>query len=145
MLPDFNEDGDLPIAVHRARLSEIVTRFGESSFQRRRIIEKLVRVFNVCRELPEFNRLVIYGSFVTTKENPRDIDLLLIMNDDFRIERCDQEAQRLFDHNEAEKEFGASIFWARPAMLLEPLEDFITHWRIKRDGTQRGIVEVIND
>jgi hypothetical protein len=49
----------------------------------------------------------------------------------------------LFDHISAAEEFGASIFWMRPSMLiLETLDDFINHWQIKRDRTRRGIIEV---
>jgi hypothetical protein len=65
------------------------------------------------------------------------------MADDFRLHAYGAETRRLFDHMEAEEEFGASIFWIRPSLLiLETLETFIAHWQITRDGTRRGIVEV---
>jgi hypothetical protein len=38
----------------------------------------------------------------------------------------------------------SSIFWVRPGLLIgESLEDFVASWQIKRDGSRRGIVEVI--
>jgi hypothetical protein len=50
----------------------------------------------------------------------------------------------LFDHSRATVEFGASVFWVRPAaILIGTLDEFICHWQIKRDKTRRGIVEVI--
>jgi hypothetical protein len=52
--------------------------------------------------------------------------------------------RKVFEHVEAEEEFGASIFWIRPSLLLlETLDEFLSHWQIKRDQTRRGIVEVI--
>jgi len=40
--------------------------------------------------------------------------------------------------------YGASIFWVRPGLLVsESIEDFVAYWQIKRDGSKRGIVEVI--
>lgn len=54
--------------------------------------------------------------------------------------------KRLLNHQHAETEFGASIFWIRPSLLIfETLEEFIEGWQVKRDGTHRGIIEVSND
>lgn len=65
------------------------------------------------------------------------------MRDDFDLGECDAGARKLFRHGEAEREFGASVFWIRPSLLvLETLDDFLAHWQIKRDRTRRGIVEV---
>jgi hypothetical protein len=69
---------------------------------------------------------------------------VLVLADDFNLQACDEETRKLFEHMQAAEEFGASIFWIRPSMLLlESLEEFIAHWQIKRDRTRRGIVEVI--
>jgi hypothetical protein len=65
------------------------------------------------------------------------------MRDDFKLTVCDEQSGKLFAHGRAETEFGASIFWIRPALLLnETLDEFIAYWQIKRDHTKRGIVEV---
>ncbi len=41
--------------------------------------------------------------------------------------------------------YGASIFWVRPGMLIEAsIEEFIAYWEVKRDGSRRGIVEVVS-
>jgi len=51
----------------------------------------------------------------------------------------------LFDHQQAEAQVGASIFWLCPSVLLRgSLADFILGWWTKRDLTQRGIVEVVS-
>lgn len=72
-----------------------------------------------------------------------DVDIVLVMRDDFNVYACDEETRVLFDHEQAAKVFGASIFWVRPSMLiLDTLDEFIEHWQIKRDRTRRGIVEV---
>ena len=89
------------------------------------------------------DRVIIFGSYITTKPDPNDVDVVLVMRDDFEVQACDEATGRLFDHTRAAEAFGASIFWLRPSMLcLETLEEFIEHWQIKRDSTRRGIVEV---
>jgi hypothetical protein len=63
------------------------------------------------------------------------------MRDDFSLSTCDDEQGKLFDHGQAQSEFGASIFWIRYSMLLrESVAQFVKHWQLKRDGTRRGIV-----
>ena len=78
------------------------------------------------------------------KENiPNDVDVILVMQDDFRLATCLAESLVLFDHSRADAELGASVFWVRPGMLFgEPLEQFLAHWERKRDGSRRGIVEI---
>ena len=50
----------------------------------------------------------------------------------------------MFEHATAQARLGASIFWIRPGLLIgETVEEFLKHWQIKRDGTRRGIMEVI--
>jgi hypothetical protein len=74
---------------------------------------------------------------------PNEIDVILIMRDDFRSEDCPPESLLLFDHTRANDELGASVFWIRPEMLLgEPVEQFLAFWQTKRDGRRRGLVEI---
>ncbi|SRR6266852_1645761 len=142
-LPPLNSEGELPEGVHHATTNEVLTQFGGSTPQRQDVTARLQRIYQLARATGKLTRLVIFGSYVTTKPHPNDVDVILVMADDFRLHAYDAETRRLFDHMEAEEEFGASIFWIRPSLLiLETLETFIAHWQITRDGTRRGIVEV---
>jgi hypothetical protein len=41
--------------------------------------------------------------------------------------------------------FGASVFWIQPSVLIgDSLDAFVAHWQVKRDGSKRGIVEVVS-
>ncbi len=40
---------------------------------------------------------------------------------------------------------GASVFWLREVAALPNEERSIASWEIKRDGTRRGLVEIIGD
>lgn len=60
------------------------------------------------------------------------------------LEDCPIEARVLFDHAVAQARYGASVFWIRPGLLIgEDVEEFIAYWQLKRDGSRRGIVEVV--
>lgn len=74
---------------------------------------------------------------------PRDVDIVLIMERDFRLEEAPRESWTLFSHSDAEARFGASVFWVREGMLMtEQMREFLDTWQLKRDGSRRGIVEV---
>jgi hypothetical protein len=143
-LPDFDSNGDLPPGVHRAAWAEVTRRFGGTAGQREICTRRLAHLYELARRTGCLQRFVIFGSYVTAKANPNDVDVILIMDDAFYLENCPMESRALFDHAVAQARFGASVFWMRPGLLIgETLEQFIDYWQIKRDGGQRGIVDVI--
>jgi hypothetical protein len=142
-LPEFNEFGDLPEGNHPVSLDEVVARFGSGSAQRRVITERLRRVYQLAMASGHLDRLLVFGSYVSDVGEPNDVDVILVMQNDFRTEDCPAESAVLFDHARANDELGASVFWVRPDMLLgEPLEQFLAFWQTKRDGRRRGVVEI---
>ena len=85
----------------------------------------------------------MFGSFVTNKPEPNDVDVVIIMNDDFVAAPFGSETKLLFDHTASQAHFGASVFWARQMAVFGDPKTFIEDWQIKRDGGRRGIVEII--
>jgi len=143
-LPEFNASGDLPPGIYRATLNNIIRRFGSVGGQREACTLRLSHVYELAKRTGHLQRFVIFGSYVTAEGNPNDIDVVLVMDDGFRLEMCPIESLGLFDHAVAQARYGASIFWLRPGLLVGgSVEDFIAYWQLKRDGSKRGIVEVI--
>jgi hypothetical protein len=144
-LPAFNSQGDLPDGLHPATLAEVVARFGRGSEARQRATAVLQRIHRLVVATGKRERFVVFGSYITAKPEPHDVDVVLVMQDDFSLSACDEATRVLFDHQRAEGEIGASIFWLCPSVLLRgSLEDFLLGWGTKRDLTRRGIVEVIS-
>jgi len=147
-LPEFNANGDLPPGVHRASWTEVrgasVGDLVSEKFARGAWPIFLFFFTNSRGVRPVCQRFVIFGSYVTAKANPNDVDVILIMDDAFRLDNCPMESRALFDHAVAQARYGASVFWIRPALLIgETVEQFIVYWQIKRGGGQRGILDVI--
>ncbi|HQU42466.1 MAG TPA: nucleotidyltransferase domain-containing protein [Pirellulales bacterium] len=142
-LPEFNEFGDLPAGCHSATLDEVIARFGSGTAQRAEVTTRLQRIHQLSAQTGQVARLVVFGSYVTDASEPNDVDVVVVMREEFRSENCPREASLLFDHNRANDELGASVFWIRPEMLLgESLEEFLAFWQTTRDGRRRGIVEI---
>jgi hypothetical protein len=109
-LPAFNEEGDLPPGVHRATLSEVLELFGKGAAQRFSVADRLNRIYRLAASTGQLSRFVVFGSFITAKAQPNDVDVILIMEDPFDLTLVTDEAALPFDHMEADSRFGASVF-----------------------------------
>ncbi len=144
-LPAFNEEGDLPLGVYPASLREVLERFAVGSAQRIAVGLRLERIHAAARATGHLRRFVVFGSFVTAKEEPNDVDVFLIMEDSFDPAVQPREAQPLFDHTAAQAQFGASVFWFRRLGCLGGEQAAVEYWQVKRGGGSRGIIEVIGE
>lgn len=140
--PEFNENGDLPVGIYEATLQEVLDHFGQGSLQRQLVANRLAKIYRLVKNTDYLGRFIIYGSFITAKSNPNDVDIFLVMKDDFDENSLKGNVRGIFNHLNSEKEFGASIFWSRRQFILGNIQLFVEDWQIKDDKTRRGIVEV---
>ena len=75
-LPAFNADGDLPPGVHSATLSDVLQRFGQGTIQRSAVGDRLKRIYHHATSTGQLARFVVFGSFVTAKAGPNDVDIV---------------------------------------------------------------------
>ena len=141
--PSLNESGDLPPGIHPATLGDLIERFGKDSFRRATAARRLARIHSLVLATGHLARFIVFGSFITAKTEPNDVDIFLVMDDNFDVSKVTGEAAILFDHLAAQNYEGASIFWVRRLGALGGEQVAIEDWQFKRDGTRRGIVEVI--
>jgi hypothetical protein len=144
-LPELTNLGDLPPGVHRSSLRETLDRFAVGHPQRVAVGERLERIYRVARETGHLARCIVFGSFVTDKLAPNDVDLFLIMDDAFNGDSLHGEAALLFDHAAADVHFGASVFWVRRLAAFGGEQATIEYWQAKRGGGRRGIIEIVEE
>jgi hypothetical protein len=144
-LPPFVPTGDLPIGVHRAALTEVMQRFGGATAIRRALASRLNRIWGIATSTGMVARFVLFGSFVTSKPEPNDVDIFMLMDDAFDAGGLTGESRLLFEHGSAQTHFGASVFWMRKLAALEGEQAAVEYWQVKRDGSLRGIVEIVGE
>jgi hypothetical protein len=142
-LPAFSATGDLPIGVHPTSLREALAHFGVGSPQRKAVAARLERIYQIARSSGHVARFVVFGSFVTDKLEPNDVDVFLLMEDSFDSSQLTGDLQLLFDHTAAQDHFGASVFWLRRLAAIGGEKATVEDWQAKRGGGQRGIIEII--
>ncbi len=140
--PPLNDAGDLPPGLHLATLAEVIERFGKSTPRRATVARRLGRIYALVRATGHLARFIIFGSFVTARTEPNDVDIFLLMDDAFDVSKVTGESAIVFDHLAAQDYAGASIFWLRRLATLGGEQAAIEDWQIKRDGARRGVVEV---
>ena len=137
-MPHCDETGNLPPGVHRASLEEIVIRFGHGEV-REHWGNVLREVLALARSTERLEAAYIFGSFVTAKVAPADVDLFLVMSSEFSSDEVEGRARLLFDRSRAAVVWGICIYWITARTDRTP---FLAAWQLRRDGGQRGIVEV---
>ncbi len=144
-LPQLADSGDLPLGVHRASLRETLARFGVGGPQRIAVGERLERIHRLALGTGQLARLVVFGSFVTGKPEPNDVDVFLVMEDSFDGAALQGELAVLFDHAAADAHFGASVFWVRRLAALGGEQTMVEYWQVKRGGGRRGVIEIVEE
>jgi hypothetical protein len=88
-------------------------------------------------------RVFLWGSFVTSKEVPNDLDVLLVMGSESAIEAVPSPAHVVFDHVQARLRFQADVFWTKASSGPQVLPLWLDTDQTGKDFTRRGIVEVL--
>jgi hypothetical protein len=143
MLPVFNQDGNLPEGIHVATEDEVFTQFATPSARRQWLGEQLRSLLALAKSTGQLARVFLWSSFVTSKEVPNDLDVLLVMDTGFAVEGVSVQAQVVFDHVQARLRFHADVFWTKASLDPQVLHLWLDTYQTGKDFTRRGIVEVI--
>jgi hypothetical protein len=142
-LPSFNSDGDLPPGVYKVTLAEALSRFGRGTQQRQIVASRLSRIYQLVVSTGHLARFIVFGSFVTAKTEPDDVDLVFIMEDSFEVNAVAEDVAVVFRHDEADAQLGASIFWTKRSGAFGGEQAMVEYWQLRREGGFRGILEII--
>ena len=132
----------MPEGIHTATLREVETAFGSWCRKRVLLFQRLERIYRIASGTGHLARFVVYGSFVTSKSSPNDVDVFMVFDEAFDASLCEAEVLLLLDHATADAHFGASVFWLRRPAAFGGEQVTIEFWQTKRDGSRRGIVEI---
>lgn len=142
-LPPLNAKGTLLPGLHTAPLSEIETRFGSGSEVRIRQFGLLSAVITAARDYPTLKRVLVWGSFVTSKPEPNDLDYSVIVAVDHDRVDVKPEHRRFFVPHDARMFYGVDkgFLVIKDYPLDEYIErvDFLCHDRRDKES---GVVEI---
>ena len=76
-LPEFKSQGELPEGLHKAMLVEVLERFGHGAKARQEATSVLQRIHRLAAATGKLDRFVIFGSYITAKPDPNDVEVTL--------------------------------------------------------------------
>lgn len=142
MIPEFTEDGLLPPGVHRAALVEIEERFADasSSRQRLKLFASIVELVQEATSTEFVERILLAGSFVTTKPEPNDFDCLIALGKSVFGRELRPFEYCIVSRRRARKAFGGDVFaFAEDSQAFRGYFEF---FQKNRDGTRVGMLEI---
>lgn len=141
-IPSFQNDGWLPPGRYVASWDDVIglLRNGEGS-KRALLTDKLLQWKDELIAHGLTGSLLIDGSYVSAKETPSDLDVLLVARPDVQaLKDMDHRLQQLLDHGYCQTSLGFSVFYF-PEDSTE-LDWVKSIWDYARDGTPKGVLEV---
>ena len=146
-IPPLKDYGLLPPGIHECTLDEVRLLFvtDDSNFKR---WELLLAFINWIHPLHFFKSIYIGGSFITDKEDPNDIDIVLeIPSPDPKLLQSFNE--KVFDHNYIKNQFKLDVYlwWSDAPGDMRLFFQYIKPDECMRHGlnldTKKGILKVI--
>lgn len=140
MIPQFDRQGFLPQGLHDTSIQEIRSVFGFTS-HRNRLIDGLDRFVHIWNASGFVDYAVIDGSFVTSKPEPGDIDMLIIPIDGAVESNSFGDLLLHYSYNYAftKAEFGCEAFMV---FGREEVEDGLDFFSRDRQGNARGLLRL---
>ena len=105
------------------------------------LTSKLLELRDTLRLLGVTGYLLLNGSYISTKPEPEDFDVLLVGPPDIQaMKDIDPQLARLLDAEMAEKVGGYSLFYIP---IDSPALDLLsTFWDLSKEGMAQGIIKV---
>ena len=142
MIPHFDEYGLLPIGLHDTSLLGIRSVLGFTP-RRNELIDGLEEFLNIWDDSGFLDYSIIDGSFVTSKPQPGDIDLILVLKEDatFSVGLKDLLRTHSYDVLYTQSRFGCHAFPAANQAHLAEWIDFFKHEK-STEGRERGLLRL---
>ena len=145
MIPPFNENGCLPDGIHDCTLQEAEERFAafQGSDRRPQLWARFTEFMREAKACQWMEAVLVDGSFVTAEPDPRDIDLVLVVEASHDFSADLPPAQyNLLAQKRVRRRFGFDIVIVKNGS--GNLEQAIAFFRQvkQRPGMKKGILRI---
>ncbi len=125
-----------------ASLDDLRIRFGTSTPQRQFLFRQVEIIIDQLLVTKSAKQVYLFGSFVSGKASPNDVDLLVVMKASFSTTQVSGKVSELFQHDVCRIRYHADLFWVTEAVGNARIEDLLEVFSRDREGRTQSIVEV---
>lgn len=123
-------------------LAEIRQRYGEHTARRQFLWQRLQTIVQLLTATGALLRLYLFGSFITAKPNPGDLDCLAVMASGFTTDHLPPSLVTVFQHDVCRLYYQADVIWVTEAVGQEHLDALLAVFTRDRSGNPQALVEV---
>lgn len=145
MLPEFDIDGDLPPGIYQATLDELERRLSRFVVSDRRInlFARFKQLVAMARRSGIVERLVVGGSFVTSKPEPNDIDIVIVLPNDLDFDALTPSQNAVTNRSALRRDLKTGALDVTTVRSETSQMDLVLEFfQSTRDNKQVGVVEV---
>jgi predicted nucleotidyltransferase len=124
-----------------ASLDDLRLRFGTSTPRRQFLFRQLDIIIDQLRATRKLKQVFLFGSFVSGKASPNDVDLLVVMNAGFSTVQLGGKVLELFQHDVCRIRYHADLFWVTEAVDKARIDDLLEVFSRDRDGRAQSVIE----
>jgi predicted nucleotidyltransferase len=125
-----------------ASLDDLRIRFGTSTPRRQFLFRQLEIVIDQLLITRSVKQIYLFGSFVSGKASPNDVDLLVVMNAGFSTTQLGGKVLELFQHDVCRIRYQADLFWVIEVVGNARIEDLLEVFSRDREGRAQSVIEV---
>ena len=125
-----------------ASLDDLRIRFGTSTPRRQFLFRQLEIVIDQLLVTRSLKQVYLFGSFVSGKASPNDVDLLVVMNAGFSTTQLSGKVLELFQHDLCRIHYHADLFWVTEVVGNDRIEDLLEVFSRDRQGRAQSVIEV---
>ena len=124
-------------------MPEIEARFGESAVRQKQL-QLLREVVSAALWYPSIKRVLVWGSFVSSKAEPNDLDYSLVVSVSHKASSVAREHRIYLNPRQAMMRWGVDVGYVE--LFDFPLEQHLEHLELltqrRGEALARGIVEI---
>lgn len=144
IIPDFDENGNLPPGVYDVSLKDIELRFAWTEIRKRLLKGLTIAISNLTKA--NVKKVWIDGSFITSKDDPNDIDGCWQADAGVDADKLDSVFLDMVPPREAmKKKYGVDFLISGVPVSDSPGKTIEEFFQIDRDGNKKGILLYINE
>jgi len=123
-------------------LATLRAQYGTATPTRQFLFERLATVINLLHETGHVRRIYLFGSFATETPVPNDVDLFVVMSQDFTTALLSQALVDVFTHDMCRIRYNVDVFWVTEAVGENQIEAVLSVFSVNRNRQPQPILEV---
>jgi hypothetical protein len=136
-IPSLTSDGLLPVGIHDCTLSEIEATYARN-YKRRQVWGRFSEFLEHLKGIPGLNAVYVDGSFVTDKEKPSDVDIVIEYDDGRTRVRLAQTYWFLRQKDKVKHRYSVDVLGCLKTEKSPAMVELFQMLRVE-DAIQRGV------